>query len=54
MGMTDRQFDTYQQSLLRDLDRIEEEMKDIAEGKIKTSASLEKLKRHIEEQLKRP
>jgi hypothetical protein len=54
MGMTDRQFDTYQQSLLRDLERIEEEMQEIAEGKAKTSRSLEKLKSNIEEQLKRP
>ena len=52
MGMTDRQFDAYQKSLLRDLKRIEEEVAEIA-GEIK-SKELESLIKDIEEQLKRP
>jgi hypothetical protein len=52
MGMSDRQFDTYQQSLLRDLERIEEEVLLISNGK--KSKSLDKLKRDIEDHLKRP
>ena len=52
MGMTDRQFDAYQKSLLRDLKRIEEEITKIADGA--KSKALEGLIKDIEEQLKRP
>jgi len=52
MGMTDRQFDSYQTRLLRELERIEEEVLSITGGK--RSESLEKLKRDIESELKRP
>jgi hypothetical protein len=52
MGMTDRQFDTYQKSLLRDLRIIENEIKEKCSGvKIK---NLDILIKDTEEQLKRP
>jgi hypothetical protein len=53
MGMTDRQFDTYQKSLLRDLERIEEEIKQKF-GDGADVENLKKLKRDTEEMLKRP
>ena len=52
MGMTDRQFDAYQKSLLRDLIRIKEELEKIA-GDVKIK-ELEILIKDIEEQLRRP
>ena len=48
--MTDRQFDTYQQILLRDLLRVE---KEITNAGYK-SAELELLIKDLEAQLKRP
>jgi hypothetical protein len=53
MGMTDRQFDTYQKSLLRDLERIEEEIKQKF-GDNTDIDNLQKLKKDTEEMLKRP
>ena len=50
MGMTDRQFDAYQESLLRDLKRIKEEATK-AGVQIK---DLDDLIQSIENQLKRP
>ena len=51
-GMTDRQFDTYQQSLLRELKRIRQEVDKIAGGaKIK---ELEDLIQDTESHLQRP
>ena len=50
MGMTDRQFDAYQRSLLRELKRIEAE---IAKSGVE-NADLDNLIKDIEEQLKRP
>ena len=52
MGMTDRQFDAYQKSLLRDLRRIEEEIDKISDGA--KSKELEALIKDLEEQLTRP
>jgi len=52
MGMTDRQFDAYQEMLLRELKRIEEEV-----GKIKDGAKIKELEaliKSIERQLQRP
>ena len=53
MGMTDRQFDSHQAGVLRELERIEEEINEIAEGKIKKSETLEKLKKDIKNHLTR-
>ena len=50
MGMTDRQFDEYQASLLRDLRRIERE---VAEGGLRVE-ELERLIRDIEKGLQKP
>lgn len=50
MGMTDRQFDAYQQILLRELERIEEE---ITQSGVKNQ-SLERLIQDIQSQLNRP
>jgi hypothetical protein len=53
MGMTDRQFDTYQKGLLRELKDVEKEIK----KKFGESADVEKLKdlmQDTEEMLKRP
>ena len=52
MGMTDRQFDTYQKSLLRDLKRIKEEVAKLTNGA--ESKELRELIQDIEDQLKRP
>jgi len=52
MGMTDRQFDSYQRALLRDLERIKEELKRIAVGV--ESKELERLIKDIENELQRP
>jgi len=52
MGMTDRQFDVYQKSLLRDLERIEEEIKQKCNNV--RIENLEKLKKDTEEALNRP
>lgn len=52
MGMTDRQFDAYNRTLLRQYERIREEEKAINGGK--TSATLEKLIKDTEELLNRP
>ena len=50
--MTDRQFDTYQKSLLRELKRIEEAVAEVSGGvKIK---ELDELIKDTEEQLRRP
>jgi len=53
MGMTDRQFDTYQTSLLRDLERIQEEIEQRFGKDVKVK-NLDKLKKDTEEMLKRP
>jgi hypothetical protein len=50
MGMTDRQFDAYQTRLLREFEKIEEEIKESG-AKSKT---LETLKKDTEDMLKRP
>ena len=50
MGMTDHQFDVYQESLLRDLERIREE---IAESNGNGSKTLERLIQDTESHLKR-
>jgi len=52
MGMTDRQFDAYQQSLLRELRRIKEEIEENSD--CAKSKSLEALIKGLEEQLSRP
>ena len=52
MGMTDRQFDAYQQSLLRDLKRIKDEIE--SAGDKKKSETLNALIADIENQLSRP
>jgi len=49
MGMTDRQFDSYQARLLRLLVKIQEEIKAKGESK-----ELEELIKEIEKELKRP
>ena len=49
MGMTDRQFDSYQAKLLRSLKRAEEEFKEKGESK-----ELRELIAEIEAELKRP
>ncbi|MCL2639095.1 MAG: hypothetical protein FWD48_12095 [Oscillospiraceae bacterium] len=54
MGMTDRQFEDRQQSLLRELERIEEEIEIIKRGESDKSRTLERLKKDTEEYLKRP
>ena len=51
MGMTDRQFDAYQKSLLRELKRAEEE---IAQKFNTKSIILEEVIKDIEDQLKSP
>lgn len=50
MGMTDKQFASYQKSLLRDLKRAQEELK--AAGT--ASPSLDEVIKDIEDELKRP
>jgi len=52
MGMTDRQFDAYLQSLLRDLKRVEEEVAALSVSA--KSKSLDLLISDIEGQLKKP
>ena len=52
MGMTDRQFDAYQQSLLQTLERIREQVEEATEGK--KIKDLEQLIKNIETQLQRP
>ena len=54
MGMTDRQFDAHNKTLLRQYEKIMEDMIDIANGKIKTSKTLEQLIEDTKEQLQRP
>jgi len=54
MGMTDRQFDAHNKTLLRLYEQVREEQKEIAEGKSKTSKTLEKLIKDTEELLNRP
>lgn len=49
MGMTDKQFEAYQQRLLRELEKIEEEV--IKSG---TTIWLKQLINDIENQLKKP
>jgi len=50
MGMTDRQFDAYQQSLLRELKRIKA---DLSESNVQNQ-DLDNLINDIEMQLQRP
>ena len=52
MGMTDRQFDAYQEIQLRELKRAEEEIKELTGGK--KSKVLEQIIASIEKQLQRP
>jgi len=52
MGMTDRQFDAHNKLLLREYERIREEVKEISGGN--TSKTLEKLIKDTEELLNRP
>jgi hypothetical protein len=54
MGMTDRQYDDRQASLLRELERIENDIILIKEGKKDKSDTLERLKKDTEDFLKRP
>ena len=54
MGMTDRQYDDRQQSLLRELNHIEDEIALIKKGELDKSPTLDILKRDTEEYLKRP
>jgi len=54
MGMTDRQFDAHNKTLLRLYEQIRDEEKEIAEGKKKKSETLEKLIKDTEELLNRP
>ena len=49
MGMTDKQFEAYQQRLLRELEKIEDEI--INKG---TTIWLKQLMNDIENQLKKP
>ena len=49
MGMTDRQFDSYQAKLLRILKRVDEEIREKGESK-----ELKELIAEIEAELKRP
>ena len=52
MGMTDRQYDSHQKYLLRELERIREEVEKLTNGlKVK---SLDKLIEDTENDLKRP
>ena len=50
MGMTDKQFASYQKSLLRDLKRAQEELK----AKGASSDNLDEVINDIEDELKRP
>lgn len=50
MGMTDRQFDVHLKSLLRDLERVKDEL---AHSGAKSN-ELERLIKDIEDHLKRP
>ena len=50
MGMTDRQFDVYLKSLLRDLERVRNEITESGT----TSNELERMIKDIEEHLRRP
>jgi len=52
MGMTDRQFDAYQKTLLQSLRRAAKEIEEIKPNA--KSESLEVIIRDIEDQLKRP
>jgi hypothetical protein len=52
MGMTDRQFDAYQQSILQTLERINEEVLKLTNGV--ESKELGRLIRDIGGQLKKP
>jgi len=52
MGMTDRQFDAYQEIQLRELKRAEEEVEELTGGK--KSKVLEQIIASIEKQLQRP
>ena len=52
MGMTDRQFDAYQEVQLRELKRAEEEIEELTGGK--KSKILEQIIGDLERQLRRP
>lgn len=51
MGMTDRQFDTFITGLVRELEDAEKEVMDKYQGK---SEKLERIRKDLENQLKRP
>jgi hypothetical protein len=52
MGMTDRQYDSHQKYLLRELERIRKEAEELTGGK--KIESLDKLIKDTEDDLKRP
>ena len=52
MGMTDRQFDAYQKSLLRDLKKIKKEI--LAQKEDMKTEVLDELTKDIEDSLQRP
>jgi hypothetical protein len=52
--MTDRQFEDRQKSLLRELNRIEDEIDLIKKGELKNSPTLDVLKKDTEDFLTRP
>jgi len=54
MGMTDRQFDAHNKTLLRHYENIEKEIQEIVSGKTDSSETLRKLIEDTKEQLQRP
>jgi hypothetical protein len=54
MGMTDRQFDTHNKTLLRLYLKIEKEIEEIKKGNCTKSETLEELIKDTEDSLNRP
>jgi DNA topoisomerase IA len=54
MGMTDRQFDTHNKTLLRMYQKIEKEIEEIKKGNCDKSETLEELIKDTEESFNRP
>jgi len=54
MGMTDRQFDAHNKTLLRMYQKVEKEIKEIKDGKSTKSETLEELIKDTEDLLNRP
>jgi hypothetical protein len=54
MGMTDRQFDAHNKTLLRMYQKVEKEIEEIRQGRNTKSETLEELIKDTEDSLNRP